>query len=240
MSTLPDAPVPVRVGWIGGSEVVLRDVSLPDLANALLATVDGRPLVFEAYTKTAPSPADTAAAVGAAVDAGVDALIVTINPQWLYGRVCEDVTPAHARYACLLEIGPVTGGAAISALGEEIVASDLPALLVLMPTSRDALEDPALVEPITIANDRLEQLLPTSPGIAIVDERLTAGRDEFREGVGFFDMVHATPSGAEQLAGAVTSELLRVLTRPVSRANRDVSRSSILGGGNGKDCHQAP
>jgi hypothetical protein len=47
---------------------------------------------------------------------GADALIVTINPQWLYGRLCLDVSPPHARYACLLEVGPVTGDDAIVGL----------------------------------------------------------------------------------------------------------------------------
>ena len=66
-----------------------------------MPTVDGRPLVFEAYTKTAPSPADTAAGVGAAVDAGVDALIVTINPQWLYGACARTSRlPTLATRAC--------------------------------------------------------------------------------------------------------------------------------------------
>jgi hypothetical protein len=210
-TTTPAAAGPFRVGWVGGSEVVLRDVSLPDFANSLGLTLDERPVVFEAYARTAPSPADTAQAVADADAGGVDALVVTINPQWLYGRVCEGVEPPHARYACLLEITAVTGGDEIEALGEQIVASALPALLVLMPTSVDALEDPALSEPIAVANDRLEELLPRGSGIAVVDERLTEGREEFREGVGFYDMVHATPTGAKQLAGAVAGELFRVL-----------------------------
>jgi hypothetical protein len=210
-SVSPVAEGEFRVGWIGGSEVVLRDVSLAEHANSLGATVDGRRVLFEAYTRTAPSPADTSAAVADAAAQGVDALVVTINPQWLYGRVCEGVTPPHTRYACLLEITEVTGGAQIESLGEQIVATALPALLVLMPTSVDALEDPALSEPIAVANDRLEELLPRGPSIEIIDERLTAEREEFREGVGFYDMVHTTPTGAKQLAGAVAGELFRVL-----------------------------
>ena len=192
--------------------MVLRDVSLPEIANSLQATVGQRPVVFEAYTRDAPSASDTAAAVESAVTNGADALIVTINPQWLYGRLCLDVTPAHARYACLLEVAPVTGGDAIVALGEQVSAAGLPAVLVLMPTSIDALEDPVLAEPIAVANARLKALLPVdNDRVTVVDERLTAGREEFREGVGFYDMVHATPAGAEQLAGALAGELLRVV-----------------------------
>ena len=191
---------------------MLRDVSLPEIANSLRATVGQRPVVFEAYTRDAPSASDTAAAVKSAVTNGADALIVTINPQWLYGRLCLDVSPPHARYACLLEVAPVTGDDAIVGLGEQVAATGLPAVFVLMPTSVDALEDPELAEPIAVANARLKALLPVdNDQVTVVDERLTAGREEFREGVGFYDMVHATPAGAEQLAGALAGELLRVV-----------------------------
>lgn len=215
MATTPDTTAvtasPLRVGWIGGSEVVLRDVSLPAIANSLGLADDGRPIVFEAYTKDAPTPADTASAVANAASSGVSALIVTINPQWLYGRLCEGVEPAHVRYACLLEPGDATGSASITSLAGDIVATDLPTLMVLMPTSVDALDDPILTEPIAVANATLRQLLATSAQVVVIGEELTTGRPEFAEGVGFYDMVHPTPSGAQQLAGLLTGELLALL-----------------------------
>ena len=135
---------PLRVGWVGGSEVVLRDVSLPSLANELGLEVGGRPVVFEPFTKTAASAVDTASLVSSALASGVEALIVTFNPQWLYGRVCEGIEPPHARYACLLADGPVIGAAAIDELVSTIAAAGIPAVVVLTPTSVDALESPEL------------------------------------------------------------------------------------------------
>jgi hypothetical protein len=202
----------LRVGWVGGSEVVLRDVSLPSLANELGLEVGGRPLVFEPFTKTAASPVETASLVSSALASGVESLIVTFNPQWLYGRVCEGIEPPHARYACLLADGPVIGAAAIDELVSTIAAAGIPAVVVLTPTSVDALESPELAGLIALANDRLEQriahLVAASSAIAVLDETLTAGREEYREGVGFYEMVHPTPAGAALLAQSIATTLV--------------------------------
>jgi hypothetical protein len=196
---------------VGGSEVVLRDVSLPSLANELGLEAAGRPVVFEPFTKTAASAVDTATLVSSALASGVEALIVTFNPQWLYGRVCEGIEPPHTRYACLLSDGPVTGAAAIDELVSTIAEAGVPALVVLTPTSVDALESPELAGLIALANDRLEERiarLGTASSIVVIDERLTAGREEFREGAGFFEMVHPTPAGAALLAQVIATTLL--------------------------------
>lgn len=207
----PPIGSPIQVAWIGGSEVVLWDVSLPAIANGLGLAHDGRPLEFRAVTGLAPSPTATRDMVTTALAEGVEALIVTFNPQWLYGRVCEGVEPPHARYACLLEDGEIVGGAAIDELVATIAAAGVPALAVLTPTSVDALEDPQLDDLIVLANDRLQERIAAAPSIVVLDESLTAGRPEFREGVGFYDMVHATPDGAPLLAELVTSQLLPLL-----------------------------
>lgn len=193
---------------MGGSEVALRDVSLPALANELGLAAGGRPVVFEPFTTTAPSPVDTAALVTSALASGVEALIVTFNPQWLYGRACDGIEPPHTRYACLLADGPVTGAAAIDELVVTIVAAHVPAAVVLTPTSVDALEDPELAGLIALANDRLEQRITVSPSVVVLDETLTAGRAEFREGVGFYEMVHPTPAGAALLAQSIATTLV--------------------------------
>ncbi len=202
---------PIRVGWIGGSEVVLREVSLPAMANQSGASVAGRPLAFEAFTQIAPTPADTAGWVDAAVDSGVDALIVTFNPQWLYGRECEAIEPPHTRYACLLEDGPIVGAEAIAELVETITSTGLPTLIVLMPTSVDALESAELTDLVTLANDRLQETIPAESQLRVLDETLTAGRPEFREGAGFHDMVHTTPDGAGALSNLIVAELLELI-----------------------------
>jgi hypothetical protein len=199
---------PLRVGWVGGSEVVLRELSLPSLANELGLEVGGRALVFEPFTKTAASAVDTESLVSSALASGVEALIVTFNPQWLYGRVCDGVEPPHARYACLLADGPVVGAAAIDELVATIVESGAPAVVVLTPTSVDALESPDLAGLIALANDRLEQHVAAQSSIAVVDETLTAGREEYREGAGFYEMVHPTPAGAALLAQSIATTLV--------------------------------
>jgi hypothetical protein len=42
----------------------------------------------------------------------------------------------------------------------------------------------------------------------VLDETLTAGRPEFREGAGFHDMVHTTPDGAAALANLIVAEMV--------------------------------
>jgi hypothetical protein len=211
--TTPPPPVtsPLEVAWVGGSEVELRDVSLPVFADGMGLTADGRPLAFRAITTIAASPDDTHGMVVSALEAGADALIVTVNPQWLYGRVCEGIEQPHARYACLLADGELSGGPAIDGLMSTIASADIPAVLVLMPTSVDALENPELSALIALANDRLDERIPDQPGIRVLDESLTAGRPEFREGAGFHDMVHTTPDGAQLLAAAIAAELVDLL-----------------------------
>jgi len=187
-------------------------VSLPAIADELGLSNRGRPLRFDAITTIAASADDTHAMVSSALAAGVEALVVTVNPQWLYGRVCEGIEQPHARYACLLADGEIVGGQAIDALMSTIAGSGVPTLLVLMPTSVDALENPELTALIALANDRLCERIPAQPGIRVLDESLTAGRPEFREGAGFHDMVHTTPEGARLLAGLIAAaELVALL-----------------------------
>jgi hypothetical protein len=214
ITTPPPADTsPLEVAWVGGSEVELRDVSLPALADGMGLAVDDRRLAFRGITTIAASADDTHGMIVSALEAGADALIVTVNPQWLYGRVCEGVEQPHARYACLLADGEISGGPAIDGLMTTIASAGVPALLVLMPTSVDALENPELSALIALANDRLEQRIPGQPGIRVLDESLTAGRPEFREGAGFHDMVHTTPDGAQLLAAAIAGELVDLLAQ---------------------------
>jgi lysophospholipase L1-like esterase len=138
---------------------------------------------------------------------------VTFNPQWLYGRVCPGVEPPHARYACLLAEGPVTGEPEIAVLAERLAASGIPTLVVLMPTSTDALDDDRLRPLVALANQRLAALVPGSPTLLVVDQRLTSGRAEFAEGRGFNDMVHPTATGAALIAADLTAELTALAAR---------------------------
>lgn len=205
---------PLHVGWIGGSEVELRDVSLPAAANVLELTARQRPVVFDAFTQVAPSPADTLARVDQALAGGAEGLIVTFNPQWLYGRVCEGVEPPHTRYACLLADGPVTGEAGITALAGRLALAGLPVVIVLTPTSTDALADEELGPLVLLANQRLAALVPASHSVRILDQQLTAGRPELAEGRGFHDMVHLTSSGAALVAAEVAGELVALADQP--------------------------
>lgn len=223
-STVPATTVPVtlpmpavwNVAWVGGSEAVLRDVSLPAAATRLTPTLTGVPATYTAFAKIDPSPAETAAFARQAADEGANALVVTLNPQWIHERQCEGIDSPHTRFACLLAPGDPVGLADISALLDELATINLPTLLVMQPTSSDAATNPELVPLIADVRRQLTELVPDSRLLAIADVEFTAGRAEFAEGVGFYDMVHPTPAGADPLAVELTTQLEQLLTSLVA------------------------
>lgn len=71
-----------KVAWIGGSEVKLREVSVPGSFDQRLSAVDGLPLVIDSYNVIAPRMIDVLRAVDSAVASGADAIVVALNPAW--------------------------------------------------------------------------------------------------------------------------------------------------------------
>lgn len=212
-STAASVPIPAgwSVGWIGGSEAVLRDVSLPAAAALLTPSLTGVPATYTPFTKIDPSPQETAGFAQQAVAEGANALIVTVNPQWIDERECAGVEPPHSRFACLLAPGDAVGATAIALLLDELIALNVPTLLVMQPVSSDAASSPELAPLIADARAKLTGLVPDSPMLEIADVEFTAGVPEFAEGIGFYDMVHPTSAGAGPLAAELTSQLDQLL-----------------------------
>lgn len=212
---------PIDLAWIGGSEVELRDVSLPGALADALPDVAGRPLNVRGYTRIAPMPPDIGAAVAAAVADGADALLISINIAWLTWEFpnCNPpdgvaVDPVE-RYVCVLTpiSDQVTAGnrAAIQAFVDTVVATGLPAYLYLLPHSQTALGDPRLA---TLLVEREAELDGFDPGVATVEfhaQSFTRFEDGFDQPDQFADMVHPTAAGATAIAGHLAGELERFL-----------------------------
>lgn len=203
---LPEAEVPLRLAWIGGSEVELRDASLPIAAATAHPRIAGREIEYRTIVAVAPDPARTRGWVEQAVADGADALIVSLNVSWLFGRTCEGVAPAHARYACLLapvdEATAERQAAPVRELLAAIVRTRIPTVAVVIPHSTDALENPALADLIADAEATLTALDPGAANLLVIGG-VTAGRDGFREGDGFYNVVHPTPLGASRLVDVI-------------------------------------
>ncbi len=75
----PDA---FTLAWIGGSEVKLREVSIPGAFSERVSSVDGRPLRIDSYNVIAPRIIDAIRAIDAAGRSGADAIVLSINPAW--------------------------------------------------------------------------------------------------------------------------------------------------------------
>jgi hypothetical protein len=73
---------PFKLAWIGGSEVKLREVSVPGAFDQRVDGVGGRPLVIDSYNVIAPRMIDVLRAVDTAVASGADAIVIALNPAW--------------------------------------------------------------------------------------------------------------------------------------------------------------
>lgn len=78
----PDVPGSFRLAWIGGSEIKLREVSVPGEFSRRVATVGGQPLLVDSYNLIAPRLIDVIRAVETAADSGADAIVIALNPAW--------------------------------------------------------------------------------------------------------------------------------------------------------------
>src|SRR5690606_36169511 len=79
----PHDPDGFTVAWIGGSEVKLREVSVPGAVEQRVGTVGGRPLLVDSYNLIAPRMIDVLRAIDTARGSGADAIVVALNPAWV-------------------------------------------------------------------------------------------------------------------------------------------------------------
>lgn len=70
------------VAWLGGSEVKLRQISVPGAFENRVTAVGGRPLLIDSYNVVAPRLIDMLRAVDTALDHDADAIVVALNPAW--------------------------------------------------------------------------------------------------------------------------------------------------------------
>ena len=90
---------PLRVDWIGGSDVALEGVSLPDAFVRRVASVGGRPLAMRTRIRQGVMPIGVREMVEEAVAAGTEAIVMSLNLDWLYwdGVACDELTVPHER-----------------------------------------------------------------------------------------------------------------------------------------------
>jgi hypothetical protein len=207
------ADAPLVVDWIGGSDVVLREVSLPAAVAARISDVDGRPVVFRARTVIAPMAPDQQAMIELAASRGADAIVVSVNLAWRHwdGESCGGIEPPHSRYQCLLSsMSPAVDAqrdAEFAAMVDAAVASNIPVYVYTVPHSTTAHADPTIEPLIADAEAWVSSHDPEVAHVRLVGR--SAGRDipGLDEGVHFYDMVHPTATGVELLADRLAADL---------------------------------
>jgi hypothetical protein len=204
---------PIRVDWIGGSDVALNEVSLPDAFLQHRSAVDGRPLDLRARTQIGALAPDVEAMIGAALGDRVEALIVSFNPVWLHvlEGSCDTLTGPRERYGCLLTpVSPeITADrqAEIESLMRTIETAGVPVYLYMQPHSADVMADPTVGPLIADAEQRLAAFDPRMSTVAFRARNVTRDVAAASEGSEFHDMVHLTPAGAAVLGAWLAADI---------------------------------
>jgi hypothetical protein len=197
---------PLRVDWIGGSDIEWEAVSLPGGFLQRVPTFAGRPVEMRTRMSQAVMADGVRAFVDEAVAAHTDAIIMSINPVWLHWDEvsCSDVPVLHERYRCLLSpIDPALTDrrrAELQMLVDAAVASGVPVYAYVQPHSSESLANPSLDGPLAAAESAIAAYDPVRPDVRLVARIFTRDLPPLREGVDFIDMVHPTAVGAELLA----------------------------------------
>ncbi len=205
--------VPLRVDWIGGSDVALNEVSLPDAFVRHRSAVDGRPLDLRPRTQIGALAPDVEAMIGAALDDRVEALIVSFNPVWLHflEGSCDALTGPRERYGCLLTpVSPAVTAdrqAEIESLMRTIAAAGVPVYVYMQPHSSDVMADPTVGPLIADAEQRLAAFDPGMSTVAFRARNVTRDVAAASEGSEFHDMVHLTPAGAAVLGEWLAADI---------------------------------
>lgn len=206
---------PLRVDWIGGSDIAWEAVSLPGGFVQRVPTFAGRPVEMRVRMSQAVMADGVRAFVDEAVAAHTDAIIMSINPVWLHWDEvsCSDVPVLHERYRCLLSpIDPALSErrrAELQALVDAAVGSGVPVYAYTQPHSTESLANPSLDGPLTTAESAIAAYDPARPDVRLVARIFTRDLPPLREGVDFIDMVHPTAAGAEVLADWLAVDVSR-------------------------------
>lgn len=204
---------PLRVEWIGGSDVEWLEVSLPQAFLATVSSVEGRPLDVRTRLRQGALAPDVREMIGEALANRAASLIVSFNPVWLHfdEGTCDHLTVPRERYACLLT--PVSDAVTaardreIEALFDALVDAGVPAYVYMQPHSSDVLADPAVEPLIAAAEQRLASFDPNVPDVRVVARSFTRDLPPLREGVDFHDMVHPLPTGAAVLGQWIATDV---------------------------------
>jgi len=212
-STADRTDAPLRIDWIGGSDVAWESVSLPNAFAVRVASIDGRPLEIRTRIRQAVMAPGATEMVDEAVAAGTDVIVMSINFVWLHWDevACNEMTVMHVKYECLLS--PISAeisrqrGAELQELIDAAVAAGVPLYVYSQPHSSDVLANPAIVGLIERAEADLAAYDPHKAHVRFVARVFTRDIEPLSEGVDFIDMVHPTPAGAERLADWLANDI---------------------------------
>ena len=79
----PDLDDTFTVAWIGGSEVKLREVSVPGEVSRRVSSFGTEAIQMDAYTVVAPRYIDAIRAIDSALANNADALVISLNTAWV-------------------------------------------------------------------------------------------------------------------------------------------------------------
>jgi hypothetical protein len=206
---------PLRVDWLGGSDIAWEAVSLPAAFLRRVPTFAGRLVDMRTRMGQAVMADGVRAFVDEAVAGRTDAIIMSINPVWLHWdeESCSDITVPHERYGCLLSpIDPALTERRrheLQSLIDTATGSGVPLYVYTQPHSTESLASPALDLPLTTAEAAIAAYDPGRPDVRFVARIFTRDLPSLHEGVEFLDMVHPTPAGAELLADWLAVDVSR-------------------------------
>lgn len=203
---------PLRIDWIGGSDVLWDGVSLPDSFQRRVLSVERRPLIVNARTRQALMPAGARELMLEAIADRTDAILVSMNLVWLHWdeRSCAQLDP-YERYGCLLtrrsEAVDRERAQDMQALVQAAVDSGVPAYLYTQPHSSEVLADPSLSGLIAEAETAMTTYDPRVASVKFVGQTITRSTPPMREGAEFKDFVHPAAAGAEVIADWLATDV---------------------------------
>ena len=205
---------PITLAWVGGSNVVWEDRSLPDAVARRVDRIGHRPATFSSATELGPSIDRIIEMIEQSVADGAEGLLLAMNVSWIgWGGTthCNDVSPVYAFYACILEPLPeperLDRAAKLQRLVDAVVATEVPAFLYIIAHSTQAMNDPILADRITAAEATIASFDPGLDRISFGHQVITRGVEGADEGTAFFDMVHPSPAGVELLADVLAPDI---------------------------------
>lgn len=204
---------PLRIDWLGGSDVAWLDVSLPDAFVRHMPSFDGRPIEMRTRIRRAVMADGVAEMIGEATAADTDAIIMSINLVWRHWDqiTCRDMTILHDKYECLLSpVDPEITAQRVDEMQlliDTAVAAEVPVYIYVQPHSTDALDNPGVLRLVEDAEADVATYDPGQSDIRFVADVFTREMEPLVETDDFFDMVHPTEQGAERLVEWLAADI---------------------------------